>query len=76
MELKTQLQGYLDSINPHTRLTYSSYAERMIANYHSKPITREQWDIIADLLGNRKMTDTTTERQWLDNVRTSFENLS
>jgi hypothetical protein len=75
MELQAQVNGYLSAIDPERRLTYAAYAEDMI-NRGQKPITRSQWDVLVDVLGNRQMTDTVTERQWLENIRTATTKLS
>lgn len=71
MTLQNQVAGFLRATDPSTRLTYSRYSADLIERGH-KPITPQQWDLLADILGDRKLIDTGTEANWRENMSTAL----
>lgn len=66
------LNSYLRAIDPTEYLTYSQYLCRCNEG-NSKPIKREQWDVLISTLAGRKMQDTATEELWIKNLRDAVE---
>ncbi len=73
MDLRAQVIGYLRVTDPTHRLTYTKYVTDAIER-GIKPISAQDWDILVSMVGDRQMTDTAVERNFIINMKIAIDN--